>query len=227
MATGVLVMKQTANRKLGPIAVTHVAQTSCPTTCPFLNKGCYTETGPQGVTTARLNKSTETALELAAAEAEAIDMLPADRPLRVHVVGDCATPEAAALVGAAMVRYAERGKTFAWTYTHAWRDVPVEAWQGAAVLASCETPAEVAEATARGYATAMVVPEHPGRKVYERGGVKVLPCPQEQGGPQCKDCGLCARPATLRDKGLTVGFAAHGTKKSTVALTVKALACAA
>jgi hypothetical protein len=219
--SGVLVTAVSANRKTGACATTAVSQESCPLDCPFRGNGCYAEYGPQGIITRRLNASLDPVVALALEEARRIDALPADRPLRVHVVGDCATAESATLVGAAMVRYATRGQTFAWTYTHAWRAVPLAAWQGASVLASCESVADIEAAEARGYATALVVSEHPGRKVYTRGTRQILPCPNEFGGPQCLDCGLCAKPTMLRARKLTIGFAAHGSGARKVKETVR------
>ena len=37
---------RSGNAKTGPIPVTTTERTSCPTTCPFYDKGCYAKSGP-------------------------------------------------------------------------------------------------------------------------------------------------------------------------------------
>jgi hypothetical protein len=37
------------NRKLGGMHVTYAAQVTCPRTCPFLQNGCYAESGHTGI----------------------------------------------------------------------------------------------------------------------------------------------------------------------------------
>lgn len=164
--------------------------------------------------------------KLAKAEAAAIAKLTGKRKLRVHVVGDCASNETAAIVGRSMVLYERKRGKVAWTYTHAWREILRAAWQGARVLASCEKPSEVREAWARGYAAALVVPPHPTNKVYEYHGLKIVPCPAQfrynaegklvtnwRDGDRrvtCEHCTLCQRPDELLARGLTIGFQPDG-----------------
>ena len=37
---------RSGNAKTGPIPVTTTERASCPTTCPFYDKGCYAKSGP-------------------------------------------------------------------------------------------------------------------------------------------------------------------------------------
>src|SRR5262245_5740287 len=97
---GVVVIPQSQNAKTGPCAVTYVSQASCPGSCPLLGAGCYAEGGRVRWITKRLARTEAGPDELARREAVQIDALPADRPLRVHVVGDCRTRRAASRVGA-------------------------------------------------------------------------------------------------------------------------------
>lgn len=201
----------TEGRKLGPVSATYVSQASCPSACAFRGAGCYAEHGPLAmVTTKRLNNAThgETPEDLSREEAAAIDGLTGTRPLRLHVVGDCATDEAAQIVAAASARYTTRGGGLVWTYTHAWRTVERVSWGDVSVLASCETDADVALARDRGYATARTVLAHEGAK--RAGGV--LPCPEQTRGVQCADCRLCLDDGRLREKAITISFALHGDK---------------
>lgn len=202
------------NAKLGDAATTYAAQPSCPLSCPFLDGGgCYAETGRLGMFVTRpLNEaaasSDATLLDVALAEAEAIDSLTpiGGRPLRLHTVGDCSTDEAARIVSAAAERYMECGGGQVWTYTHAWRVVARASWGRVSVLASCETPADVVRAHGRGYATAMVVDSFESDRLHDG----VLPCPQMTRGVSCSDCRLCMDDQGLRDRGYSIGFEVHG-----------------
>src|SRR5579871_155626 len=177
-------VESTANGKTGLVSATYASQASCPSDCPLRGGGCYAETAWVGVHTRRLNRSpVKDPAAVAEAEAEAIDALTGDRHLRLHVVGDCPTPAAARAVSAAARRYARRGGRKVWTYTHAWRVVSRADWSGVSVLASCETPRQVADAHRRGYAAALIVGDHPadGRAypLAGAGGFRVVPCPEQ------------------------------------------------
>lgn len=233
-APGVRTVNVSGNTKLGPIAATYVSQASCPKSCPFFGKGCYAENPPLvWAATRHLNRSrVRTPERLAYHEARLIDKLPADRDLRLHVVGDTTTAGAARRLAAAAARYIARGAAAGypgirvWSYTHAWRNVPRKAWGAIAILASCETPADVRAARARGYATALVVPKYPGKAAYRHGGVTVVPCPSQTAGVTCADCRLCTRDEHLRKRKLTIGFEAHGTRRNTVSAEVRRLSLA-
>ena len=210
-----IAVKKTANRKVGKIAVTHAAQQSCPTDCVFKGSGCYAENGPQGWITKKLNTAAAGAspLDVALAEAAAIRTLPGNVPLRLHVVGDCPTEECARVVAEACTEYIAKDNQPVWTYTHAWRTVNRDAWGSISVLASCETPLDVAEAHARGYATALVVDGHPSDKLYEIDTVAAIPCPQQTRGVTCDSCRLCFNDEFLRDNERTIAFDGHGATR--------------
>lgn len=210
------------NAKLGDAATTHAAQASCPSSCVFKDGGgCYAETGRQGsFVTSELNDVAAalnaSALDVARAEARAIDDMEVvqGRPMRLHTVGDCPTDECAWIVSAAAERYMARGGGPVWTYTHAWRDVDRSSWRTVSVLASCETPADVNDALARGYATAVVVADFDSDVRYGVGTYPhvfdMVPCPSMTRGVACSDCRLCMNDAGLRQRGVTIGFAIHG-----------------
>ena len=217
----IAVSRKSGNAKTGPVATTSVSQATCPdgtrgtVPCPFLKHGCYAETvGMQPFTTRRLNSNpVHNTTTIARMEADAIDALPADRKLRVHVVGDCRTITSAGIVGSAMVRYEQRHGYKAWTYTHAWQTVPRSAWKGARVYASVHTAADIAAARANGYTgMAIASPErHPSRKVYQLLGVNAVPCPaQADARVQCETCALCMEPDKMAARGLAVAFEPDG-----------------
>lgn len=214
----VFAKEQTEAIKLGPVSATYAAQASCPDACPFRGAGCYAEHGPLAmVTTKRLNRaaSGRTALDVAREEAAAIDGLSATRDLRLHVVGDCPSDEAAHIVADAAERYVARGRgrgcaVRVWTYTHAWRTVARASWGCVSVLASCETHDDVRAARARGYAAALVVSDHTSRA---RDAAGVLACPEQTTrGVTCSTCRLCTDDTRLLAAGIVIGFALHGDR---------------
>jgi hypothetical protein len=174
--------------------------------------------------TRRLNDSPVTDyLEVAQQEAAAIRKLSGRFPLRLHVVGDCKSAEAAKAVSEAADEHrAKRGQP-AWTYTHA-HDVPREAWGQVSVLRSCESVTQVEEAFEAGYAAAMVVPEFQKETAYEVGpGLTGIPCPEMTGRAEsCEECGLCMRDDKLRAGRRVILFAAHGSRKAKVVQSIEA-----
>ena len=219
---------RTANRKLArPDQVayaTHAGQQSCPASCPFLGNGCYAESGPQGIHTARLNRSRGSAARIAAAEARAIDALPTDPRaslLRLHTVGDCKTNETARTVAKAAERWSARCDAPAYGYTHAWRTVARRAWRTVAILASVETLEDAARAMKRGYAAALVVAKHMRARAELVDGFRLIPCPSQTRGVTCADCRLCFDDTKLRARQAVIVFEAHGSGARKVKEAVK------
>ena len=225
----VIATERSENRKLGGVSVTLASiKGSCPTTCPLRDNGCYAQDSFVGMMVRRMDNFVQDAdLDASAVahdEANAIDGLSGKRALRLHVAGDCKTDEAAHTVSGAAGRYSARHGQPVWTYSHAWRDVARDSWKDVSVLASCETTQDVREASARGYASARVVPEFPnGRRAWQEDGLTMLPCPEQSGAAaSCADCKLCWKDQSLRSRGVTIAFAAHGsgTQKVKTTLTV-------
>lgn len=213
-------VERSGNGKIGNASATSVAQVSCPPKCPRYHAGCYAESGPQGMyVTSKLNKaaanSTATALDAAEAEANAIAKLTGRRPLRLHVVGDCASNTTAKLVSTAAKEHTQKHNQPAWTYTHGWRETQRKNWQTVSVLASVEHPDEIQQARAKGYATAIVVPAFESTKRYAlANGEQVIPCPQQTGKAEnCTACKLCFNDQYLHQSKLTIAFEVHGTGK--------------
>ena len=156
-------------------------------------------------------------------EAKGIDDIPARRNLRVHVSGDCRNKTAAGIVGSAMVRWEKRGRRHgvkAYTYTHAHKspyNVPASAWQGARVIASCDSDAAIARARSMGYTacatvTPSAIPTHSSSL-----GLRVL-CPFESARRDCDDCMLCAQSEWLSRHDVIVMFPAHGSREKQAAV---------
>jgi hypothetical protein len=222
----------------GPgMAATYAPQQTCPP-CRLRGAGCYAEGGRVALHTRQLNAAADaagaTALQLAQLEADAIDRLTGWRPLRRAVVGDCATVEAAGLVGAAMQRYERRHGFPAWGYSRSWPTVPAAAWQGARILASCDDWSQLGPARRQGYAgLALLIPPTDSPKAQQLGPLRVIPCPAQfttngQRRTTCDVCHLCRDLAAGAGRpGDVVGFQPdRGTVAAVLAAKEAARPCA-
>jgi hypothetical protein len=104
-----------------------------------------------------------------------------------------------------------------------------ESWGQVSVLASCETAADVREARARGYTTALVVEEFARKQRHQlrldtgkAAGADILPCPQQTSKRTCTECRLCFDDKKLHQRGYSIAFELHGTP-FTVRQATKAL----
>jgi hypothetical protein len=207
-------IENSGNAKIGIMSATYVSQASCGD-CIWKNNGCYAELGMTGIHTRKVNSSEiVNPEELAQAEAEAISKLTGDRHLRLHVVGDCSTNEAAKIVSKASRNFSKKNNKKVYSYTHSWREVKRSSWNGVSILASCETSKDVKKAQKLGYATAIVVSEFPSEKLYSENGINILPCPNQTKGITCVDCKLCMNDEHLKNTKITIGFKTHGIRKN-------------
>ena len=155
-------------------------------------------------------------------EAAGIDDIPARRNLRVHVSGDCRNKTAAAIVGAAMVRYEKRGRrrgVLAYTYTHAHKapyNVPASAWQGARVIASCDSDAAITRARSMGYTGCATVTPEAIPTYRDTLGLHIF-CPFESTKRPCDCCMLCAKTDWLEKHNVIIMFPAHGARQKQAA----------
>jgi len=114
-----IAVDRTENSKLGPMATTYAAKSSCPDACPFKDtKACYGMIGPPSAVWKRLQDGTHT--EVARDEAEVIAKLTGYVPLRLHTMGDCCTNKAARILAEAAKDYTAKQGQKVYTYTHAW-----------------------------------------------------------------------------------------------------------
>jgi len=204
----VLVVQNSQNQKIGDMHATYAPQLTCPTSCPFYPDIYGDIRDPE--------QRVMIQVELAEIEAQKIDELPANKNLRVHVVGDSDNHISANLIGSAMVRYGLRSEnnSVAYTYTHSWGKVHESEWKGANVIASCETPQDIKDARKQGYACEWTYKEHATRKVHERDGIKVLPCPNNfNADVKCTDCMKCADLKLLKKNEWVIGLSVHGATK--------------
>ena len=226
--SGVKLVLNSGNIKLSSdesVAATYVSQASCPKKCPFLENGCYAESGNVGIQTRQLNATVSTKLQLANREADIIaavaHTVEEDTPLRLHVVGDSDTIRGTQWISTA----AELWPGPVWTYTHSWRRVVRKMWGKVSVLASCESLLDVRRALERGYAVALVVDQHTSDRAYvTEDGIKLVPCPNQTKGVTCAQCKLCWKDKWLRAARTVITFAAHGSRKRAVADVVRTIA---
>jgi len=210
-------VEKSTNSKTGPVSVTYAPIHSCPTSCPFLDHGCYAQQGHCGIHLSRLNKAANEEgvtrpIDIAKKEAEAIKKLKADKPLRLHIVGDCRTSKAAEILAQAAAEYTAKHGQPVWTYTHAWREIPRSKWGSISVIASCETIDEAKHAMKRGYAASVVRLKEFNRPfVWE--DVIMMPCLEMTKGTKCDKCKLCFDDKKLVSKGKVVCFFPHGSKE--------------
>lgn len=226
-------VEKSKNAKVGDVDATYSSIAStCPDTCASKRDGsCYAMGGRVALTVRRLDSEGLAPLAAAKREASAIDSsykggpVPS-RALRLHVSGDAKTVAATKVLASAVGRWLDRGGSHAWTYTHAWNKVPRSAWGRVSVLASVDTPEDVAKARAQGYAPAIVVPEHAadGKAFADSNGNKWIPCPEQTKGTPCDRCKLCWNADRLASSGMGIAFAAHGVKTESMKRRLTVLA---
>jgi hypothetical protein len=210
-------VEKSVNSKTGLVSVTYAPIHSCPKSCAFLNSGCYAQTGHCGIHLNRLNTTAEKykvvrPIDIAKREANAINDLSGERPLRLHIVGDCRTPKAAEVVAQAAYRYTKKQGQPVWTYTHAWKEIPREKWGSISVLASCETIEEAKHAMSRGYAASIVRLKEFQRPFIWKDLV-MMPCPEMTIGTKCNKCKLCFNDKRLLEKKRVICFFPHGSQQ--------------
>lgn len=206
-------------------------ETTCPESCVFkgmpgLPGGCYADAGFTRIKGEALDEGARhlTADEVVAEEARLIlgsfsgGWIPRDgarggRDLRLHIGGDVGSEAGARDLAIAAGAWRLRGGGAIWTFTHRWREVARAAWgTDISVLASIESPTDIAKAWARGYAAAFVVERLPADgKAFVLPGIegKIVPCPAETRGTNCASCRLCMRDQSLLNK-TTIAFGVHG-----------------
>lgn len=225
---GAIYVQDSGNAKLmgsEKIDATYAAiKSTCSSTCPLKDAGCYASLSYCGFINARNERRARgaDALSVARAEARAIDdayngkAVPAGRMLRLHVSGDSRTIKGTRVINTSIKRWKARGGGDAYSYTHSWAHVPRKEWSQVSVLASIESVDQVEAVRKQGYAPALVVPEFASDKAFKISGCETtfIPCPaQTKDDVGCSDCKLCCRSDWLYETNRGIAFAAHGVKQ--------------
>ncbi|WP_438033733.1 DUF7227 family protein [Sorangium sp. So ce204] len=213
-----------AQRPFVPTTDVAIAVT-CSDACAFKSGGCFARAGFARFKARELDAAARslTADQVIAEEVRLIDAAfnnrrapedgaPGGRDLRLHVGGDVGSALVAQLLAGAARRWRDRGGSAVWSFTHAWREVPREAWGSISVLASVEQPEDVEVARAVGYAATIVVDEFPSDEAFSlpASNAKIVSCSAEARGKTCVECRLCLDADKLARRNLAVAFEAHG-----------------
>lgn len=203
-------IRESGNRKTGPIPVTYSERATCPPSCPHYRADCYAE---DFYTRLSWDKVPQRGGDLAAL-CTSVAALPVGQLWRHNVAGDLPgegeTVDAHALGEIVRANIGRRG----FTYTHKKSAEAIE-WAGHAtrwgftVNLSADDAGEADTLAETGLPVTAIVPMDCPEKSYTPDGRTIIVCPaQTREHVSCASCGLCARA----DRGVIVGFRAHGTR---------------
>jgi hypothetical protein len=220
----VLFVARSGTSKLGALASSYSAPSTCPPSCPLQGKACYA----RGIRTLTQWKRTEGAgnpLNVSgwAAFCRKVSALPAGSLFRHNVAGDLPgrgeTVDGPAL--RLLVDACRSAQLKAWTYTHKKPEgtnltaIRAANAGGLTVNLSADTPEEADAFRGLGPVCLTVPSAHPAKSATP-GGTPIVVCPAQlqPGRVTCSNCGgsagpLCSRP----DRTFVVGFRAHGQAK--------------
>lgn len=219
------------NRKVGRMVTTSRPSDTCPSSCPFLDAGCY-GIGRHWQAVERHAKGDGAWERVLAAFTRAARR--GDRVARDRVLGDIVTRDASGVervdhgyIASLMAAHASARRSVGraptvFGYTHAWRimtreDVARIARTGYVLNASCETVEHVAQAVELGMPAVIANDDIPEGAMIA--GRRVVTCPEQTRGIHCAECGLCARP----DRKAIVRFLLHGATVKRARATVASL----
>jgi hypothetical protein len=209
-----------SNTKTGPIPTTTSDRATCPTTCPFYDKGCYAKSGPQAIHWRKVSNA-----ERGFAWDEFVNQIrkiAKNQIWRHNVSGDLQHNDGnidyKKLRQLIMANKGRRG----FTYTHhKLNEHNIVSLQNANMMgftinASCESIEEADRVMTEHEipAVAVVNSEKTDRFYTTSSGRKVVTCPAAlfPGKVTCATCGLCQKA----DRNFVIAFPSHGNAKRTV-----------
>ena len=208
-----------SNRKTGAIPTSTTEKASCPSTCPFLLKGCYAKGGPQNIHWSAISRGERGMVW--SEFTSAIRKLKRGQLWRHNVSGDL--PHSDGVIDSAKVSAlvdANRGRK-GYTYTHHILNnenlaiIQESNKNGFTINASCES-VDVADSVMTEHnipAVAVINSEESRRFFTTTSGRKVIVCPATvHDNVSCADCGICANA----NRSAIVAFPAHGNAKKSV-----------
>ncbi len=215
---------RSSNAKTGPIPVTTSEESTCPSTCPFIGKGCYAKSGPLALHWKRVSNG-ERGTDWHGL-CTFVKQLPDRQLWRHNQAGDLPHDDGqidGSLLGE-LVR-ANKGKR-GFTYTHHKLDVGFNTYHiatanqlGFTINVSTESKDAAVAAFRKGLPAVCVVPsDHDGSDYGEvHDGVTFVTCPAQTDKPlTCSECGLCSQAK----RQCVVMFKAHGNAKRHVSSLV-------
>ena len=204
---------RSSNVKTGPIPVTTTERSSCPTTCPFYDKGCYAKSGPLALHWRKVSDG-ERGTDWQGL-CEFVSQLPAKQLWRHNQAGDLPHDNGdinfSDMVELVLANHGKRG----FTYTHHVLNdhnaaiIKAANDHGFTVNVSTESKADAVATFKQGLPAVVVVPsDHTDTAVHE--GVKFVTCPAQTNDTMtCSECGLCSQSK----RQCVVMFKAHGNAK--------------
>jgi len=204
-------IRESGNRKTGPIPVTYSERETCPESCPHYRSDCYAE---DYYTRLSWDKVPQRGGELSAL-CESVAQLPAGQLWRMNVAGDLpGRGESVDPVALGQIVRANIGRR-GFTYTHK-KSADAITWAkhatdwGFTVNLSADDAGEADTLSALNSGPVVcIVPMDTPEKTQTPGGRSIVVCPaQTRGHVTCESCGLCARA----NRAVIVGFRAHGSK---------------
>lgn len=209
-----------SNVKTGPIPTTTSDRATCPTTCPFYDKGCYAKSGPQAIHWRKVSNA-----ERGFAWDEFVNQIrkiAKNQIWRHNVSGDLQHNDGN--IDYKKLRQlimANKGR-HGFTYTHhKLNEHNIVSLQNANMMgftinASCESIEEADRVMTEHEipAVAVVNSEKTDRFYTTSSGRKVVTCPAAlfPGKVTCATCGLCQKA----DRDFVIAFPSHGNAKRTV-----------
>jgi len=203
-------VKQSSNRKTGPIPVTYSQRETCPPSCPHYLDDCYAEGFHTRMT---WDKIPARGVELGAL-LRFIESMPAGQIWRHNVAGDLnGNGEELDAAELGQIVAANKGRK-GFTYTHKkspdaikWARHATE-W-GFTINLSADDAGEADQLAAHGLPVVCIVPMDTPKHTTTPAGRSILVCPaQTVDYMTCALCGLCQKA----DRRQIIGFRAHGTK---------------
>lgn len=207
--------KDSLNKKLGKIFNSKLSSSSCPTTCPFINSGCYGDNFPMS----RHWRAVDTNGTDWDGYLQAVRELPVGSLWRHAVVGDF--PHTDGKIDAFrffdLVYAARHTRMIAFSH-HMLDSYNARLFQiaresyGMVINASTESIEAAEAALDRGInAVVAVKHDHPTKAQKTAKGSNVVVCPATyRASTTCSSCGLCARDRV--DARVIVAFPAHGSQ---------------
>lgn len=212
------VIQNSANRKIGNISAIYSENTTCPSTCPLKDKGCYARYGMTGLHWRNLPDSWAVGMEKVRA-------LPNKSTIRYGVAGDL-PGESDKIDGKKLNELLDSvGNNTLYAYTHKPILNHKFAKQNAKLIKeanskdnitinlSADSLHEADEMAELQIApVVVVVPENSPNTLFTPKGRKVIACPQQNNAKiTCASCRLC-----MKKRGVIIGFKAHGSGKNKI-----------
>lgn len=211
----VLFVRESGNRKTGPIPVTMTAASTCPPSCPLMNRGCYAEQHMVAIHWRRLSAGGGISWQEFLKEVRA---LPKGQIWRHNEAGDLpGVGERLDVAKLEQLVLANKGRR-GFTYTHkSLKHVAIyrtAVHLGFTINISTDTLKQADEAAALGLPVTTVLPHNaPNKGNRTPNGRHIVVCPAElRDEVTCERCKLCA----VGSRKSIVGFRAHGDRKKQI-----------